>query len=183
MFRVERSNKGKPSIIDRNQFKYVANGESMTTARWRCSKRECKASLQTTKSYSSLIGEILPEHNHINNLLKRAAKDTEAAVLTKFAKVHGSRPTQVIQEISANMLGSDLPGQIHCASSTSAIKSKLWRLKQVSTHTCTYLISKYFNLLSSIHPIKIWKSLGWESAPKDTSQPRRIDEDCYTGRV
>ena len=84
MFRVERSNKGKPSIIDRNQFKYVANGESMSTARWRCSKRECKATLQTTKSYSSLIGESLPDHNHINNLLKRAAKDTEAAVLTNL---------------------------------------------------------------------------------------------------
>ena len=31
MFRVERSNKGKPSIIDRHHFKYVANGESMST--------------------------------------------------------------------------------------------------------------------------------------------------------
>ena len=56
----------------------------MSTARWRRSKRECKATFQTTKSYSSLIGESLPDHNHINNLLKRAAKDTEAAVLTNL---------------------------------------------------------------------------------------------------
>ena len=75
MFRVERSNKGKPSIIDRHYFKYVANGESMSTARWRCSKRDCKATLQKTKSFSSLIDVSLPDHNHINNLLKRAAKD------------------------------------------------------------------------------------------------------------
>ena len=95
MFRVERSNKGKPSIIDRHQFKYLAN-ESMSTARWRCSKRDCKATLQTTKSFSSLIDENSPDHNHIINLLKRVAKDTEAAVLTKFAKVQGTRPTQVI---------------------------------------------------------------------------------------
>ena len=78
--------------------------------------------------------QYLPDHNHISNLLKRAAKDTEAAVLTKFAKVQGTRPTQVIQEKSAKMLGSDLPGQIHCASTSSAIKAKLWRLQQVSTH-------------------------------------------------
>ena len=71
----------------------------MSTARWRCSKRDCKATLQTTKGFSSLIGENLPDHNHINNLLKRAANETEASVLTKFAKAQGTRPTQVIQEI------------------------------------------------------------------------------------
>ena len=84
MFRVERSNKGKLSIIDRHYFKYVANGESMSTARWRCSKRDCKATLQTTKSFSSLIGVSLPDHNHINNLLKRDNKDKKDQILGRW---------------------------------------------------------------------------------------------------
>ena len=56
----------------------------MSTARWKCSKRDCKATLQKTKSFSSLIDVSLPDHNHINNLLKRAAKDKKDQILGRW---------------------------------------------------------------------------------------------------
>ena len=52
MFRVKRSDKGKPSITGRNHFKYVANGESMSTTKWSCSK---SASAKQPYSIYSLL--------------------------------------------------------------------------------------------------------------------------------
>ena len=79
--------------------------------------------------------EILSERNflitHVNKLIKQIAKDTEKVVLEKYAGVHGSIPSAVLQEISVNMLESSFPGQIASASSAGAIKMKLWRQKQV----------------------------------------------------
>ena len=46
----------KASIIDENNYKYVENGGSTTSNYWRCSKRECKATIVTSKSSESLIG-------------------------------------------------------------------------------------------------------------------------------
>ena len=35
------SKRGKPSIIDKNNYSYVGNGGTETTIHWRCSRRPC----------------------------------------------------------------------------------------------------------------------------------------------
>ena len=59
--------------------------------------------------------------------MKSVAKETEAKVVTQYANVEGALPSTVLQEISQNMLSSDFPGQLNSASSSGAIRQKLWR--------------------------------------------------------
>ena len=120
MLRVVTFNKGKPSIIDKNNYKYVTNGGSSTTNYWRCSIRKCKATIVSSKSSERLIGT-LPEHGHTVKILKTAAEETENNAIKKYAACHGSKPAQVLAEISTNMLASNLPEQIHYASSNNSL--------------------------------------------------------------
>ena len=131
LIKAASTTRGKPAVRDSNMFLYVTNGEGPGTLRWRCSKRSCSATVTTRKSTGNLVGEKLPDHSHGNKLIKQIAKDTEKIVLEKYAGVHGSIPSAVLQEISVNMLESSFPGQIASASSAGAIKMKLWRQKRV----------------------------------------------------
>ena len=59
------------------------------------------------------------------------ASKTEKAVLAQYAGVQGAKPATVLQEISQNMLSSNFPGQLNSASSSSSIRMKLWRQRQI----------------------------------------------------
>ena len=65
------SRKGNPAIIDRNHFKYVGNGTSLSTVFWRCSNKKCGATLTTRKSTGKLVVKDLPDHTHGNQLLEK----------------------------------------------------------------------------------------------------------------
>ena len=136
----------------------MRNGGSSSLNYWRCSNRECKATIQTSKSTDNLAGQ-LPEHNHTNKLLKRAALDTEDKVIKKYVACQGARPTQVLAEISTNMLRSSLPGQIHCASSSSAIKMKLWRGKQ-ALNPRPKIPSSHADLMNALIPDELKQTDG-----------------------
>jgi len=125
------SRKGNPAIIDRNHFKYVGNGTSLSTVFWRCSNRKCGATLTTRKSTGNLVGKDLPDHTHGNQLLEKKAQETENDIVAKYAGIQGALPSTVLQEISHNMLASEFPGQLSSASSSGAIRMKLWRQRQI----------------------------------------------------
>ena len=118
-------------MIDENQFTYVQNGSGgKKTTPYRCSIRSCQATLQTRKSTGNLVGEVLPAHNHGNQLLRKLAQDTEKTIIDRFSAAEGVKPSTVLQEISNTMLGSNFPGQIASASSAGAIRMKLYRQHQ-----------------------------------------------------
>ena len=126
-----RTRKGGDGLRDKYNFNYVGNGSGLKTINWRCSNRKCKATLTTRKSTGNLVGGDLPDHTHGNQLLKMEASKTEKAVLAQYAGVHGAKPATVLQEISHNMLSSNFPGQLNSASSSSSIRMKLWRQRQI----------------------------------------------------
>ena len=44
-----------------------------------------------------MLGNALPDHNHGNQLMKRAAQETEQAVIAKYVKVQGAKPAQIYE--------------------------------------------------------------------------------------
>ena len=55
------SSKGKPIIIDANNFRYTNNGGKLKNVDyWRCSVRTCPAKILTVKSTVELVGRELP---------------------------------------------------------------------------------------------------------------------------
>ena len=131
LIRAGISKRGKPAIVDENEFTYTGNASGLLTNNWRCSNRSCTATLSTRKSTGNLVGNELPVHNHSNKLLKKKAKETEVNVLSKYAGVDRVAPAAVLQEISTYLLSSNFPGQIGSASSAGAIRMKIWRQRQV----------------------------------------------------
>ena len=129
--RFVKTQRGRPGVEDENRFVYTLNGKSDKTTRYRCSKRSCSATLVARNSTGNLVGDSLPEHNHTNKLMKTIAKATEKKLVDQFASLPGAQPSTVLQEISANMLASECPGQIGSASSAGAIRMQLWRQRQV----------------------------------------------------
>ena len=69
--------------------------------------------------------DTLPSHSHTNQLLKRAAKETEESVIKKYAGIPCAIATTVLQEISSNMLSSSFPGQLSSASTAGRIRMKV----------------------------------------------------------
>lgn len=130
VLQASTTQRGKPSLVDINNFSYTTHGSTASTQYWRCAQRKCGATLTTRKSTGNLVGENLPSHNHGNKLMRKVACITEKAVVSKYAEVHGATPTAVMQEISTNMLRTTFPGQVSSASSTGAIKMALWRKRQ-----------------------------------------------------
>ena len=129
--RFVKTQRGRPGVEDENRFVYTLNGKSDKTTRYRCSKRSCSATLVARNSTGNLVGDSLPEHNHTNKLMKTIAKATEKKLVDQYASLPGAQPSTVLQEISANMLASECPGQIGSASSAGAIRMQLWRQRQV----------------------------------------------------
>ena len=82
-----------------------------------------------------LVGEDLPVHNHGNGLIRKTVKETENAVIKRYENVHGASPAAVLQDISQNMLNSNFPDQLSSASSSSAIKMRLWRQRKTINPT------------------------------------------------
>ena len=112
LIREVTSQRGKVLLEDANNFRYANNGKSLLTTRWRCSVRTCPATLITMNSTGNLTRETLPTHNHINKLMKAVAKETEKAIINRFATIPKAAPSTVLQEISSNMLASSFPGNI-----------------------------------------------------------------------
>ena len=82
---ASETTKGKPSLLDKNHYSYVKNGEgSGLQNHWRCANRQCEATLKTRKSTGNLVGDNLPSHSHGNQLLKQKAKETEAVVVSQL---------------------------------------------------------------------------------------------------
>ena len=130
MLRLSTSRKGKPAITNVNNFSYVQNGPgSKETTPCRCSIRKCPAKIRTRKSTGNLVGD-LPHHIHGSQLLAALAKQTEKEVINRYATVEGVRATTVLQEISNSMMNSSFPGQIASASTSGAIRMKLYRQHQ-----------------------------------------------------
>ena len=77
--------RGKVLLEDENNFRYANNGKRLLTTRWRCSVRTCPATLITMNSTGNLTRETLPTHNHINMLMKTVEKETEKAIINRFA--------------------------------------------------------------------------------------------------
>ena len=131
LINVTKTTKGKPSIRDKNHFYYVKNGQgSSQTNHWRCANRQCNATLKTRKSTENLVGETLPTHAHGNQLLKEQARNTENEVLAQYAAADAV-PSTIMQEISSKMLSSNFHGQLNSASTAGAIRTKLWRQRQI----------------------------------------------------
>ena len=131
LIRTSKTERGRPSIIDVNNFSYIQNGQGGAyTQPWRCSTRTCNATLRTRKSTGQLMGDALPEHSHNNQLLKKTAKETEKNVLEKYAAVPCATASTVLQDISSTMLSSSFPGQLSSASTAGAIRMKVWRQRQ-----------------------------------------------------
>ena len=125
--------RGRPKMVDKNNYSYVENGKGgARTQPWRCTSRSCSATLRTRKSSGQLVGDTLPSHSHTNQLLKRAAKETEENVIKKYAGIPCATATTVLQWISSNMLSSSFPGQLGSASTAGAIRMKVWRQRQVT---------------------------------------------------
>ena len=118
--------RGRPALKDINNFSYTENANRKETINWRCSNRSCSASLTTRKSTGNLLNAKLPEHNHGNRLLKKIAQNTENKIIDKYAEVQGATAASVLQEISHDMLGSNFKGQLGSASSSGAIRMKLY---------------------------------------------------------
>ena len=96
VLQASTTQRGKPSLVDINNFSYTTHGSTASTQYWRCAQRKCGATLTTRKSTGNLVGENLPSHNHGNKLMRKVACITEKAVVSKYAKVHGATPAAVI---------------------------------------------------------------------------------------
>ena len=72
MLRHSHTTKGRPMVIDENNFSYTKNNESKTTTYWICSNEGCKSRIATRKSTGNLTTSI-PEHQHICTTSKKAA--------------------------------------------------------------------------------------------------------------
>ena len=91
--------RGKPSLVDINNFSYTTNGFTSSTQYWRGG-----ATLTTRKSKGNLVGENLSSHNHGNKLMRKVAHITGKVVISKYAEVHGATPAAVVQEISERVV-------------------------------------------------------------------------------
>ena len=73
VLQASTTQRGKPSLVDINNFSYTTHGSTASTQYWRCAQRKCGASRTTRKSTGNLIGENLPSHNHGNKLMRKVA--------------------------------------------------------------------------------------------------------------
>ena len=113
LLRASDTLRGKPAMIDANNFKYTLNFESTYSQSWRCSTRSCPATIRTRKSTGQLVsGMELPSHTHSNNLMKTVAKTTENEVVNHLASFQPSTPSFALQDIASKMLSSNVPDKI-----------------------------------------------------------------------
>ena len=85
LLRKVTSQRGKEAVVDSNNFQYINNGRTGATARRRCSRRSCPATIITRNSTGDLASGSLPDHNQSNKPLKLVVKNTEATLINHFA--------------------------------------------------------------------------------------------------
>jgi hypothetical protein len=77
-----------------------------------------------------LVGEQLPQHDHITNLLKKKAKEEEIRVIQKHATLPGTSNKAMVNEIAHSILSSSLSNALYSMSTTNALKLALYREKE-----------------------------------------------------
>ena len=93
LVKLGKTTKGRHLLIDTNHFNYICNNKNNKVAYWLCTEKGCNCRLRTVigedgEPTAQLVPDItiLPEHQHSNQLLKRAAKETEQVVIKKMGQ-------------------------------------------------------------------------------------------------
>ncbi len=76
------------------------------------------------------MGENLPAHDHITNLLKTKAKQEERNIIKKHATLPGTSNKAMVNEIAQNILSSSHPNALYSMSTTTALRLALYREKK-----------------------------------------------------
>jgi hypothetical protein len=81
-------------------------------------------------STSLLVGNNLPVHDPITNLLKRKAKLEEMNIIKKHATLPRTSNKVMVNDIAQNILSSSHPNALYSMSTTNALKLALYRKKK-----------------------------------------------------
>jgi hypothetical protein len=115
--------RGKERAEDSNGYNYHINRTTEKVTDWRCAQRI---------STLQLVGENLPEHDHLTNLMKRTTKEVEVATIKRFASVTGSKTKSMLREILNVLLSSDHPNTLAAMRTSSALKSAVFLEKKIN---------------------------------------------------
>jgi hypothetical protein len=127
---ILRTPLGSLQARDENGFKYHLNRKSEKVSYWRCAQKSCSVRMASRNSTSMLVGDSLPGHDHSTNILKKKAKEVELATIKKHASIPGTSTKAMVCEITNTLLSSSQPNTVYSMSSSSALKSALFREKK-----------------------------------------------------